>query len=208
MCLYRSTFITPMFSIVPFPRVVQCSDKGVEKVPYGIPYNSRYVLLMNNRIDSIQLDLLNEYLSMEFLVLSNNRLTDGSIEGAFEGIPALRRLYLDRNLLESVPTDLPASLEELRLDNNRLNVMSEGAWAHCPSLLVLSLSNNSLGNGNNTLTSGQPAHPQPGPQPAGLGASGLTAIYQGVVPPWQPYPEVPRGGLYGYLRAGDSGSER
>ncbi|XP_055793633.1 asporin-like [Salvelinus fontinalis] len=134
-----------------YGRVVQCSDKGVEKVPYGIPYNSRYVLLMNNRIDSIQLDLLNEYLSMEFLVLSNNRLTDCSIEGAFEGIPALRRLYLDRNLLESVPTDLPASLEELRLDNNRLNVMSEGAWAHCPGLLVLSLSNNSLGNGNDTL---------------------------------------------------------
>uniref|UniRef100_A0A674CTK6 Wu:fc23c09 n=1 Tax=Salmo trutta TaxID=8032 RepID=A0A674CTK6_SALTR len=134
-----------------YGRVVQCSDKGVEKVPYGIPYNSRYVLLMNNRIDSIQLDLLNEYLSMEFLVLSNNRLTDGSIEGAFEGIPALRRLYLDRNLLESVPTDLPASLEELRLDNNQLNVMSEGAWGHCPGLLVLSLSNNSLGNGNNTL---------------------------------------------------------
>uniref|UniRef100_A0A8C7T2S7 Wu:fc23c09 n=2 Tax=Oncorhynchus mykiss TaxID=8022 RepID=A0A8C7T2S7_ONCMY len=134
-----------------YGRVVQCSDKGVEKVPYGIPYNSRYILLMNNRIDSIQLDLLNEYLSMEFLVLSNNRLTDGSIEGAFEGIPALRRLYLDRNLLESVPTDLPASLEELRLDNNQLNVMSEGAWAHCPGLLVLSLSNNSLGNGNDTL---------------------------------------------------------
>ncbi|XP_031687303.1 extracellular matrix protein 2 [Oncorhynchus kisutch] len=134
-----------------YGRVVQCSDKGLVKVPYGIPYNSRYVLLMNNRIDSIQLDLLNEYLSMEFLVLSNNRLTDGSIEGAFEGIPALRRLYLDRNLLESVPTDLPASLEELRLDNNWLNVMSEGAWANCPGLLVLSLSNNSLGNGNDTL---------------------------------------------------------
>ncbi|XP_045079573.1 extracellular matrix protein 2-like [Coregonus clupeaformis] len=29
--------------------------------------------------------------------------------------------------------------------------MSEGAWAHCPGLLVLSLSNNSLGNGNDTL---------------------------------------------------------
>ncbi|XP_041725233.2 neurofilament heavy polypeptide [Coregonus clupeaformis] len=134
-----------------YGQVVQCSDKGVEKVPYGIPYNSRYILLMNNLIDGIQLDLLNVYLSMEFLVLSNNRLTDGSIEGAFEGIPALKRLYLDRNLLESVPTDLPASLEELRLDNNRLNVMSEGAWAHCPGLLVLSLSNNSLGNGNDTL---------------------------------------------------------
>nr|XP_019947768.1 PREDICTED: uncharacterized protein LOC109632776 isoform X1 [Paralichthys olivaceus] len=134
-----------------YGRVVQCSDKGVDKVPYGIPYNARYILLMNNHIDSIQLDLLNEYVSMEFLVLSNNRLTDGSIEGAFEGIPALKRLYLDRNLLESVPTDLPFSLEELRLDNNHIGVMSEAAWARCPGLLVLSLSNNSLGNGSESL---------------------------------------------------------
>ncbi|XP_030576575.1 asporin [Archocentrus centrarchus] len=129
-----------------YGRVVQCSDKGVDKVPYGIPYNSRYILLMNNYINSIQLDLLNQYDSMEFLVLSNNRLTDGSIEGAFEGVSALKRLYLDRNLLQSVPVDLPGSLEELRLDNNHLTVMSEAAWTRCPGLLVLSLSNNSLGN--------------------------------------------------------------
>ncbi|XP_074481504.1 uncharacterized protein LOC141761787 [Sebastes fasciatus] len=134
-----------------YGRVVQCSDKGVDKVPYGIPYNARYILLMNNHIDSIQLDLLNGYVSMEFLVLSNNRLTDGSIEGSFEGVPALKRLYLDRNLLVSVPTDLPVSLEELRLDDNRLSVMSEAAWARCPGLLVLSLRNNSLGNGSESL---------------------------------------------------------
>ncbi|KAL6116756.1 uncharacterized protein ACO6RY_14707 [Pungitius sinensis] len=134
-----------------FGRVVQCSDKAVDKIPYGIPYNARYILLMNNHIDGIQLDLLKEYVSMEFLVLSNNRLTVGTVEGAFEGVPALKRLYLDRNLLEAVPTDLPASLEELRLDSNRVSVMSEAAWARCPSLLVLSLSNNSLGNGSESL---------------------------------------------------------
>ncbi|KAM8907693.1 uncharacterized protein AB9W97_004152 isoform 1-T8 [Spinachia spinachia] len=134
-----------------FGRVVQCSDKAVDKIPYGIPYNARYILLMNNLIDGIQLDLLEEYVSMEFLVLSNNRLTVGTVEGAFEGVPALKRLYLDGNLLDGVPTDLPASLEELRLDNNRLSVMSDAAWARCPGLLVLSLSNNSLGNGSESL---------------------------------------------------------
>uniref|UniRef100_A0A673B3V3 Wu:fc23c09 n=1 Tax=Sphaeramia orbicularis TaxID=375764 RepID=A0A673B3V3_9TELE len=134
-----------------YGRVVQCSDKGVEKIPYGIPYNARYILLMNNQINSIQLDVLNEYVSMEFLVLSNNHLTDGAIEGVFVGVSALKRLYLDKNLLERIPTDLPASLEELRLDNNRLSVMSEAAWVRCPSLLVLSLSNNSLGNGSESL---------------------------------------------------------
>nr|XP_008277109.1 PREDICTED: decorin-like [Stegastes partitus] len=134
-----------------YGRVVQCSDKGVNRVPHGIPFNARYILLMNNHINSIQLDLFNEYISMEFLVLSNNQLTDGAIEGAFDGVPALKRLYLDRNLLQSVPTDLPVSLEELRLDNNHVRVISEAAWAQCPSLLVLSLSHNSLGNGSEPL---------------------------------------------------------
>ncbi|KAJ8386673.1 hypothetical protein AAFF_G00167890 [Aldrovandia affinis] len=101
-----------------YGRVVQCSDKGIDKIPYGIPYNSRYILLMNNRISWVQLDLLQEYQSLEFLVLSNNRLTDGGIEGAFEGVVQLKRLYLDRNHLSSIPADLPSSLEELRLDSN------------------------------------------------------------------------------------------
>ncbi|XP_026183175.1 decorin [Mastacembelus armatus] len=134
-----------------YGRVVQCSDRGLQKVPYGIPYNARYILLMNNYINSLQLDLLDEYVSLEFLVLSNNHLTDGAIEEAFEGVLALKRLYLDRNLLQSVPSDLPLSLEELRLDNNQLSGMSEAAWARCPNLLVLSLSNNSLGNGSKSL---------------------------------------------------------
>ncbi|XP_030635751.1 decorin [Chanos chanos] len=137
-----------------YGRVVQCSDKGIEKIPYGIPYNSRYILLMNNRIDSIQLDLLPEYIHLEFLVLSNNRLTDGAIEGAFEGIQGLKRLYMDHNLLQSVPTDLPSSLEELRLDDNQLSVMSEAAWGRCSNLMVLSLSNNSLGNLSDPLPAG------------------------------------------------------
>ncbi|XP_065145738.1 uncharacterized protein [Paramisgurnus dabryanus] len=137
-----------------YGRVVQCSDKDLEKIPYGIPYNSRYILLMNNRIDSIQPNLLSLYDSMEFLVLSNNNLTDATVEGAFKGIRSLKRLYMERNLLRSVPTDLPASLEELRLDGNQVSAMSEAAMARCPNLLILSLSNNSLGNETSKIPPG------------------------------------------------------
>lgn len=137
-----------------FSRVVQCSDKGVSHVPYGIPYNARYVLLMNNHIAGVQLDLLGAYESMELLAFSSNRLTDGGVEGAFEGVSALKRLYLDRNLLQSVPVDLPDCLEELRLDNNHLRLMSKAAWTCCPGLLVLSLSNNSLGSVAESLPDG------------------------------------------------------
>ncbi|KAG9345709.1 hypothetical protein JZ751_008853, partial [Albula glossodonta] len=128
-----------------YGRVVQCSDKGVDKIPYGIPYNARYILLMNNNISGIQLDLLREYLTLEFLVLSNNRLTDGGIEGAFEGMSQLKRLYLDGNRLMSIPADLPVSLEELRLDGNLVSEMSEVAWTGYSALVILSLNNNSLG---------------------------------------------------------------
>ncbi|XP_028809676.1 extracellular matrix protein 2 [Denticeps clupeoides] len=137
-----------------YGRVVQCSDKGVDSIPYGIPYNALYVLLMNNHIEGIQMDLLAEYVSMELLVLSNNRLTDGSIEGSFEGIQNLKRLYLDRNLLQSVPADLPASLEELHLDGNNMSVVSDSVWSRCPGLLILSLNNNSLGVRSDSLAKG------------------------------------------------------
>uniref|UniRef100_A0A3P8SDU8 Uncharacterized protein n=1 Tax=Amphiprion percula TaxID=161767 RepID=A0A3P8SDU8_AMPPE len=91
--------------------VVQCSDKGVNTVPYGIPYNARYILLMNNHIN----------------------------KGAFEGIPALKRLYLDKNLLKSVPNDLPVSLEDLNLEGNRLKQVPR----HLPpSLKTLNLQGN------------------------------------------------------------------
>ncbi|XP_016344688.1 extracellular matrix protein 2-like [Sinocyclocheilus anshuiensis] len=137
-----------------YGRVVQCSDKDLGKIPYGIPYNSRYILLMNNQIDSIQLKLLSEYDSMEFLVLSNNHLTDQTIEGAFEEIKSLKKLYMERNLLRSIPTDLPITLEELRLDGNQVSVMSDAAFRRCPNLLILSLSNNSLGNKSSTIPPG------------------------------------------------------
>ncbi|NP_001410060.1 wu:fc23c09 precursor [Danio rerio] len=127
-----------------YGRVVQCSDKHLVKIPYGIPYNSRYILLMNNKIDSIQLNLLSQYDSMEFLVLRNNRLTDSAVKKAFEGIQRLKRLYVERNLLRSIPTDLPATLEELRLDWNQISAMSNAAFERCPSLQILSLSNNTL----------------------------------------------------------------
>ncbi|XP_016128513.1 asporin-like [Sinocyclocheilus grahami] len=137
-----------------YGRVVQCPDKDLGKIPYGIPYNSRYILLMNNHIDSIQLKLLSEYDSMEFLVLSNNHLTDQTIEGAFEGIKSLKKLYMERNLHRSIHTDLPITLEELRLDGNQVSVMSDAAFRRCPNLLILSLSNNSLGNKSSTIPPG------------------------------------------------------
>ncbi|XP_043943053.1 lumican-like [Protopterus annectens] len=99
---------------------------------------------MNNKISFIQLDLLSEYISLEFLVLNNNNLTDGAVEGAFEGMQTLTRLYMDENYLSSIPADLPPTLQELRLNNNNITHMSKLAFAQCVGLKSISLNNNSI----------------------------------------------------------------
>lgn len=40
----------------------------------------------------------------------------------------LRRLYLDGNLLESVPSDLPPTLQELKINENRLRGIDETSF--------------------------------------------------------------------------------
>eukprot|EP00062_Callorhinchus_milii_P010521 gi/632955796/ref/XP_007893641.1/ PREDICTED: podocan-like [Callorhinchus milii] len=127
-----------------YGRIVQCSDKGVDKMPYGIPFNTRNLFLMNNKIEMIQMGLLSEYLSLEFIVLNNNKLTDAGIEGALEGIEKLTRLYMDQNHLHSIPTDLPPTLEELMLNSNNISQMSAYVLAKCTSLKSISLNNNNI----------------------------------------------------------------
>uniref|UniRef100_A0A8C9YU69 Wu:fc23c09 n=1 Tax=Sander lucioperca TaxID=283035 RepID=A0A8C9YU69_SANLU len=129
-----------------YGRVVQCSDKGMDKVPYGIPYNARYILLMNNHINSIQLDLLNEYVSMD---LSNNSLGNGSESlpnAVLSPLCNLRTLNLDHNQLISVPLGLPLSIKELYLKGNLIEHFRGGAFNGVSELLLLDLSANRLTN--------------------------------------------------------------
>lgn len=137
-----------------FPGLCSVLTNNWAKYLTEIPYNSCYILLMNNHIDSALLKLLTEYDSMEFLVLSNNHLADQMTQCAFEGIKSLKKIYMEWNLLRSIPTDLLITLEELRLDGNQVSVMSDAAFRRCPNLLILSLSNNSLGNKSSTIPPG------------------------------------------------------
>ncbi|XP_072914953.1 podocan-like protein 1 [Hemitrygon akajei] len=127
-----------------YGRVVQCSDKGLKQFPYGIPLSTRNLFLMNNQIDLIPLDLLSEYMLLEFLVLNNNRLTDAGIEGSLKGMPKLAHLYLDQNRLSRVPTDLPLTLEELTLNSNNISSIPTQVWATCENLRTVSLNHNNL----------------------------------------------------------------
>lgn len=128
-------------------RVVQCSDKGVDKVPYGIPYNSRYILLMNKQHPAGP--------AQQIHLHDVPRAQEDQTHWQYHW----RGLWGDSGTGETPPGQEPpeeraSSLEELCSDNNQLSVTSEAVWVRCPKLLVLSLSNNSLGNRSDPLPSG------------------------------------------------------
>uniref|UniRef100_A0A3Q1HNW3 Extracellular matrix protein 2 n=2 Tax=Acanthochromis polyacanthus TaxID=80966 RepID=A0A3Q1HNW3_9TELE len=60
----------------------------------------------------------------------------------------LNRLYLDGNLLEVVPPDLPPTLQELKINENQLKEIDDNSFRDLSSLVILELEGNLLSEGN------------------------------------------------------------
>lgn len=59
---------------------------AVRKSEGIIPFGVRYLCLVNNGINFIQLALLKVYLASHFSVLKNKQLRDGAVKEACEGL--------------------------------------------------------------------------------------------------------------------------
>ncbi|KAF6737642.1 Extracellular matrix protein 2 [Oryzias melastigma] len=116
--------------------------------PLSIP-ELKSLSLEGNNISSIPAQAFNGIPNLEWINLRKNRLTSAGIDAdAFKGLKMLRRLYLDGNLLESVPSDLPSTLQELKINENRLRAIDETSFQDMSSLMILELEGNLLSEGN------------------------------------------------------------
>uniref|UniRef100_A0A3P9J0X6 Extracellular matrix protein 2 n=1 Tax=Oryzias latipes TaxID=8090 RepID=A0A3P9J0X6_ORYLA len=116
--------------------------------PLSIP-ELKSLSLEGNNISSIPAQAFNGIPSLEWINLRKNQLTSAGIHAeAFKGLKMLRRLYLDGNLLESVPSDLPPTLQELKINENRLRGIDETSFQDMSSLVILELEGNLLSEGN------------------------------------------------------------
>ncbi|KAM7367172.1 hypothetical protein PAMP_015096 [Pampus punctatissimus] len=127
-----------------FPRAVYCENKGLKSIP-NIPPHTWYLYLQNNLIEVLSADALRNATQVRWLNLNRNKITsEGVEEGALNAMSHLVHLYMDDNLLSSVPSPLPASLEHLRLSRNRISKIPAGVFLGLEKLNLLDLQGNKL----------------------------------------------------------------
>lgn len=127
-----------------FPRAVYCDNKGLKSLP-KIPPHTWYLYLHNNLIEGLSAEALQNATQLRWLNLNRNKITsEGVEEGIFSSMSHLIHLFMDDNLLSSVPSKLPASLEQLRLSRNRISKIPAGVFIGLDKLNLLDLQGNKL----------------------------------------------------------------
>ncbi|XP_047438984.1 extracellular matrix protein 2 [Mugil cephalus] len=129
--------------------IVTCDNaKLTHFPPLSIP-ELKSLSLEGNNISSIPAAAFNGIPNLEWINLKKNRLTSAGIDDkAFRGLKMLQRLYLDGNLLDAVPSDLPPTLQELKINENKLRGINKNDFQDLNSLVILELEGNLLSEGN------------------------------------------------------------
>ncbi|XP_037628327.1 biglycan b [Sebastes umbrosus] len=126
-------------------RVVQCSDLGLTEVPTNIPSDTKFLDLQNNRITELKENDFKGLTNLYGLSLRNNHISKVHPR-AFVPLKHMQKLYFSKNLLTTVPKNLPASLVEIRIHENRIKKVSAGAFAGLSNMNCIEMGANPLHN--------------------------------------------------------------
>ncbi|KAL8164441.1 UNVERIFIED_CONTAM: hypothetical protein K2H54_051347 [Gekko kuhli] len=126
-------------------RVVQCSDLGLKEVPKEISADTSLLDLQNNQITELRKDDFKGLHQLYALVLVNNKISKIHPK-AFSPLHKLQKLYISKNNLVEIPPNLPSSLVELRIHDNRIKKVSKDVFNGLKSMNCIEMGGNPLEN--------------------------------------------------------------
>uniref|UniRef100_A0A8C6WMV1 Biglycan n=1 Tax=Neogobius melanostomus TaxID=47308 RepID=A0A8C6WMV1_9GOBI len=112
--------------------------KGLTEVPKNIPSDTKFLDLQNNRIRELKEDDFKGLTHLYGLSLRNNQISKVHPR-TFVPLKHMQKLYFSKNLLTTIPRNLPTSLVELRIHENRIRTVSAGWEPTQYTTVVLSL---------------------------------------------------------------------
>ncbi|KAK6484421.1 podocan-like [Huso huso] len=120
-------------------------NNQLERIPRGLPRRVKTLMLLHNQITEISRNDLATAYTVTELNLSYNKLTSPKLHReAFRKLRLLLSLDLSGNSLQTFPTGLPKSLQVLKLKDNELAVIPDGALSGMGKLREVYLSSNKL----------------------------------------------------------------
>ncbi|KAK2862300.1 hypothetical protein Q5P01_001833 [Channa striata] len=127
-----------------FPVSMYCDGRGLTAMP-AIPSHIKYLYLQNNAITAVPDSALTNATDLVWLMLHYNQLRSEAIgKKAFVKLASLERLYLQHNNLSSIPSNLPHSLRDLRLNHNKIEKVTPADLEGMDNLTILYLHDNAV----------------------------------------------------------------
>ncbi|KAM6126255.1 Extracellular matrix protein 2 [Phoenicopterus ruber ruber] len=128
---------------------VSCINAKLTQIPPISDPDLTSLDLTGNSITTIADEAFNGIPNLEWIDLSKNNITSPGIgPQAFKILKKLKRLYLDGNMLVHIPSELPSTLEEIKINDNHLHAIDEDSLQGLKNLVTLELEGNKLSEAN------------------------------------------------------------
>uniref|UniRef100_A0A8C4Y6K1 Extracellular matrix protein 2 n=1 Tax=Gopherus evgoodei TaxID=1825980 RepID=A0A8C4Y6K1_9SAUR len=114
-------------------------------IPPELPSALEELKINENHLHAIDENSLQELKNLVTLELEGNKLSEANVSPlAFRPLKSLSYLRLGRNKFRTVPQGLPTSIEELYLENNQIEEISEICFNHTSNINIIVLKHNKL----------------------------------------------------------------
>ncbi|XP_027691690.1 extracellular matrix protein 2 isoform X2 [Vombatus ursinus] len=120
-------------------------SNSLVQFPPALPSRLQELKINENNLRSIDEDSLAELQQLVVLELEGNQLSESNVSpSAFAPLKSLSYLRLGKNQFRIIPQGLPASIEELYLENNQIEEIKETSFNHTRNINVIILRHNKI----------------------------------------------------------------